>query len=398
MSFLRPVRSPRRVESRNLAVRQKLDFCFRRNDKIMRMKKLTVNLVVQDGEKYIPFLFSSLKGQTFKDWELLVWDNASTDKTVELIEGEMKDSGISYRIIKNNENIGFSGGHNILYKEVKTPYFLLQNVDMYLMPDTMEKLVNFLDTHPDTVSVAPRLMRWDFEKTKASFTNSSNISRSAESGFTSQIDAIGMKLFRNRRAVEWLTKQTWAHDSESADVREIFSKPVQEVFGVSGAFQVYRKTITDKVLLPGGYIFDPTYHSYKEDLDLAYRLRNAGFVSYVLLDSLSYHDRTGAGPKAMSDYAAVTNKFVQPYFVAFHSYKNHLRTLYKNEYWQNVFVDFPYIFWYEFKKFVYFLFFRPSIVLNGFLEIFKTRGYLQSAREVILKSRRLHWKGIRRWL
>ena len=108
------------------------------------MSKLTVNLVVQNGEKYIPFLFASLKRQTFKDWELLFWDNASTDKTVELIEKEMAGVGIPFRIIKSAENIGFSGGHNKLYHEVKTPYFLLQNVDMYLMPDALEKMVNFL--------------------------------------------------------------------------------------------------------------------------------------------------------------------------------------------------------------------------------------------------------------
>jgi len=224
------------------------------------------------------------------------------------------------------------------------------------------------------------------------------VTESAKVGFTSQIDAIGIRLFRNRRAVEWLTKQTWAKDSDCQEVREIFDKQVQEVFGVSGAFPIYRKAITDKVLLPGDNIFDPTYHSYKEDLDLAYRLRNAGFVSYVLLDTVSFHDRTGAGPKAMSDFAAATNKVKQPYFVSFHSYKNHLRTLYKNEYWQNVLIDFPMIFWYELKKFGYLLVFSPTVIINGWLEIFKTWGYMQSARTAILKSRRLHWKGIRRWL
>ncbi|MBU0546184.1 glycosyltransferase [Patescibacteria group bacterium] len=360
--------------------------------------KLTINLVVQNGEKYIPFLFASLKRQIFKEWELLVWDNASTDKTVEMVEKEMTVSGIKFRIIKSTENIGFSGGHNKLYKEVQTPYFLLQNVDMYLMPDALEKMVNFLDSHPETVSVAPRLMRWDFEKVQADLNNGSDVVGAAKAGFTSQIDAIGIKLFRNRRAVEWLTKQTWAKDSENADVREIFDKPVQEVFGVSGAFPIYRKSITDKVLLPGDCIFDPTYHSYKEDLDLAYRLRNAGFVSYVLLDTVSFHDRTGAGPKAMSDLAAITNKFKQPYFVAFHSYKNHLRTLYKNEYWQNFLIDFPVIFLYELKKFIYLLIFSPAVVLNGLWEIFKTWGYMRIARVAVLKSRRLHWKGIRRWL
>ncbi len=361
------------------------------------MHKLTINLVVYNGEKYIPYLLESLKQQAFKDFEMVVIDNASTDKTVELIEVGLKDSGIEYRLIKNSENIGFSLGHNQALREVQTPYFLLQNADMYLMPDVLEKMIMFLDNHPETAVVAARLMRWDFERVQAATQVSSGLVEVARTGFTSQIDAIGMKLFRNRRAVEWLTRQEWAKDSESKEIKDIYNKSVQEVFGVSGAFSMYRKTIIDKVLLPGDNLFDPTYHSYKEDLDLAYRLRNAGFVSYVLLEAVSYHDRTGAGPKEMGDWSAIKNKKNQSYFVSYHSYKNHLRTLYKNEYWQNLFLDFLPIFWYEFKKFGFLLITNPKIIFNAWVEIIRNWSYTRSARVAVVKSRRMYWKGIRRW-
>ncbi|KKQ39061.1 MAG: Glycosyl transferase family 2 [Candidatus Magasanikbacteria bacterium GW2011_GWA2_37_8] len=227
--------------------------------------------------------------------------------------------------------------------------------------------------------------------------NGLEIIAAANEGFTSQIDAVGMKLYRNRRAVEWLTRQEWAKDSENKEVREIYGKPVREVFGVSGAFPMYRKNLLDKVLLPGNNLFDPTYHSYKEDLDLAYRLRNAGYVSYVLLDAVAYHDRTGAGPKEMGDWAALKNKKKQSYFVQYHSYKNHLRTLYKNEYWQNILMDFFPIVWYELKKLGYLLLINPSIIFKGWVEIIKDRSYTRSARVKILASRKMYWKGIRRW-
>ncbi len=361
------------------------------------MHKLTINLVVYNGEKYIPYLLESLKKQTFKDFEMIVIDNASTDKTVEFVEAGLKDSGVEYRLIKNSENVGFSAGHNQALKEVQTPYFLLQNADMYLMPDVLEKLVVFLDNHPETAAIAPRLMRWDFGRVQAATQIGPGVAEAAREGFTSQIDAIGMKLFRNRRAVEWLTRQEWAKDSESQEVRSLYNKPVQEVFGVSGAFSMYRKTIIEKVLLPGDNLFDPTYHSYKEDLDLAYRLRNAGFVSYVLLDAVSYHDRTGAGPKEMGDWSAIMNKKRQPYFVSYHSYKNHLRTLYKNEYWQNLLLDFVAIFWYELKKFGFLLATNPKVVFNGWIDIIRNWSYTRSARAAVVASRKMYWKGIRRW-
>jgi GT2 family glycosyltransferase len=224
-------------------------------------------------------------------------------------------------------------------------------------------------------------MRWDFEAKQ----------------FTSDIDAIGIRLLRNRRAVEWLTRERWAKDSLSKDVCEMYDKKTIEVFGVSGAFPMYRKSALDKLLLPGGNIFDPTYHSYKEDLDLAYRLRNAGYTSYVLLDAVAYHDRTAAGPKTLGDVAAAKNKRLQSKYVRFHSYKNHLRTLYKNEYWQNFLLDSPFILWFELKKFVYYLLTSPLILFKSWWEIFIDFKYMREAKKAIHASRKMYWKGLRRW-
>lgn len=361
------------------------------------MHKLSINLVVHNEEQYLPFLLSSLKRQTFKDWGLTCIDNASTDKTVETIRKEFEGTNFRYRIIKNEKNIGFVGGHNQAFELADTPYILLQNADMYLMPNVLEEMINFLDNHFNTAAVAPRLMRWDFERVNASRMNGSDMINSAEDGFTSLIDSIGIKLFRNRRALEWLTKQEWVKDSEDKDVRRLYGKSAQEVFGISGALAVYRKEILNQVLMPDKKLFDTTYHTYKEDLDLAYRLQNAGCLSYVLLNTVAYHDRSSAGPKKSSNWAAVKNKKQQSFFTRFHSYKNHIKTLYKNEYWQNFLLDFPFVFWYEFKKLFYLLLTNPAVIIYGWLEIIKNFYYMNSARKSILKTRKMYWKGIRRW-
>ncbi len=363
------------------------------------MNRLTISLIVYSSKeaKYIPFLFDSLKKQTFQDWELLIIDNASDGDTLAVVEKHAKETGRPYRIIKNNANIGFAAGHNVAFKEVKTEYFLLQNPDMYVLPDVLEQMVTFLDDQKNAAAVAPRLMRWDFDKASAAKELGESFENAAEKGYTSDIDAIGVRLFRNRRAVEWLTRYTWAADCGSEDVRRIFNKTYIEVFGVSGAFPMFRKSVLDAVVLPEENLFDPTYHSYKEDLDLAYRMRNAGHTSYVMLKAEAYHDRTGAGPKEHSDFAAIKNKKHQSKFIRFHSYKNHLRTLYKNEYWQNVLFDFPYILWYEAKKFGFMLLTDPLTLLKGWFEIFKHIGYTRKARKAITESRKMYWKGLRRW-
>ena len=349
------------------------------------MPKLSIHMIVHSDEqkKYLPFLFESLKKQTFTDWEMLIIDNSSGASVVKMASDLMTEIGRPFRVVDAGGNVGFAAGHNLAYKNLHTNYFLLLNPDMYLSPEVIGNMVHFLDEHNETANVSVRLMRWDFEK--------------GLEGFTSFIDAIGIRLFRNRRAVEWLTREQWTKESENADVRKIFDKPAIEVFGASGAFVMYRRSCIAKVLLPGENIFDPTYHSYKEDLDLAYRLRNAGFTSYVILNSVAYHDRTGAGPRNLGDIAAIKNKKTMPFYVSFHSYKNHIRTLYKNEYWQNFLLDAPFILWYEIKKFGFFVVTQPSIVLKGWKEIFQHLSYTRSARASIVKTRKMHWKGIRRW-
>ncbi|OGH94980.1 MAG: hypothetical protein A2538_04805 [Candidatus Magasanikbacteria bacterium RIFOXYD2_FULL_41_14] len=361
------------------------------------MRKLTINLVVHNGENYIQFIMSSLKEQTFKDWEMVVVDNASTDRSVELLELGMKTNNFNYRLFHNEKNLGFAVAQNQALANVQTPYFLILNDDVYLMPDALEKMVDFMDNHPDTAATAPRVMRWDFERARLAFRDGISNFEVAQAGFTTQIDAIGVRLFRNRRAVEWLRREEWVVQSDSKDVRDIFAKNILEVFGGSGAVAMLRKSTISNTLLPGNNFFDPTYHSYKEDLDLAYRLRNAGYVSYVLLTAVAYHNRTGVGPKEMGDWATIKNKKKQPHFVSYHSYVNHLRTLYKNEYWENILRDWPFIFWYELKKFGFLLITDPKAVIGGWVEIIRNQKYLRQSRKSVVARRRLHWQGIRRW-
>ena len=86
------------------------------------MAKLSVHLVSWNGAKYIPYLFESLRKQTYQDWELLVIDNNSTkDNTADLIEQELKDFPVPARLIRNQTNVGFAPGHNQATREACRP-------------------------------------------------------------------------------------------------------------------------------------------------------------------------------------------------------------------------------------------------------------------------------------
>ena len=107
--------------------------------------KLSVQLVVWNGAKYIPYLFASLRQQTYQDWSLLVVDNNSNDDTLAAITRELANFPAAYRMLENKENLGFAGGHNQAFKENDSEYILLLNQDMYLRPDCLEKMVKFLE-------------------------------------------------------------------------------------------------------------------------------------------------------------------------------------------------------------------------------------------------------------
>jgi GT2 family glycosyltransferase len=351
------------------------------------MVKLCVNLVTWNGAKYIPYLFESLRKQDFQAYKLHILDNASTDNTVKVIKDELSNFGVQCEFIQNNENIGFARGHSLLNSESRmqnVEYVLLLNQDMYLESSCMEKMVEFMDKQESVAAASPRLMRWDFNKLQVT-------SYKLQDSFTNKIDSLGLRVFRNRRVVEKYTGKDWGVIKPKMELSFRNDGGAKEVFGVSGALPIYRCSVIKKVGL-----FDESFGSYKEDVDLAFRLRSAGYKAYVLLDAVAYHDRSALGLERITDGAAVKNKGQQAEHIKYNSYKNHLITLYKNEYWQNFLLDLPWILWYEGKKFWYFFLFDRQ-VLGGLKEIWDQRKSLKTERMKIKNMREAGWRDMRRW-
>ncbi|MFA7314470.1 MAG: glycosyltransferase [Candidatus Magasanikbacteria bacterium] len=355
-------------------------------------QKLSIHLVTWNGAKYIPYLFDSLKKQTFKDWKLYIWENASSDNTKELIKKELENFDIPNEFFESEKNLGFAGGHNELYRGMgneesgMSEYFLLLNQDMYLMPDAFEKMVKFLDENEDVAVVTPRLMKWNFLDVETDFAES----------LTNRIDALGLKVLRNRRVIEKYVGKDWDEKKAKMELSFRMRGEALEVFGVSGSLPMYRRECIKQVEFSDGNFFDNLYESYKEDVDLSWRLRISGFKSFVLLDTVTYHDRSAQAQERLGDTATIENKKKQSQWIKYHSYKNHLMTLYKNEYLENYLLDFLWIKWYELKKFIFLLFFDRN-VLKGLLVIWKNRKLLKTRREEIKKMRKVSYKELRKW-
>jgi len=366
------------------------------------MKKLIVQFVTWNSEQYIPLLFDSLRKQTFINFVLHIWDNNSSDGIVAAIKNELKEENgkwkveignnyIDVKIHEHDENIGFAGGHNKLLQQEDSEYVLWLNPDIYLMPDCLERMVEFLDNHTDAAGVAPRLMKWNFGRTQITQIET-NATKKLKESFSDTIDSLGLKVFRNRRVIEMSTGEDW-NTCKFANLQT----SVLEVFGLAGTLPMWRRSSLEHVSFSDGTVLDELYGSYKEDVDLAFRLQSMGMKTYVLLDVVAYHSRASGGPGSMSDIAAAKNKKdSHSDWIRYHSYKNHLMTLYKNEYQRNFLLDFLWIEWYELKKFVWFLLFDRG-VLKGLGEVWEIRKELRGKREEVKKIRKMSWQEMRKW-
>ncbi|MFZ5364068.1 MAG: glycosyltransferase family 2 protein [Patescibacteria group bacterium] len=329
--------------------------------------KISINLVTWNGKKYLPHCLDSIAKQTFRDFSLFILDNGSTDGTVEYLKSSLLPIS-NCRLKFNEKNVGFAAGHNQALQNTESEYVFILNQDIILEPNFLEEIVKFLDERKEVAALTGKLLYWDF----------------ANNQKTDLIDSAGIKIFKNHRAIEL--------GAGEMDLEE-WSVP-REVFGVSGAAAVYRRSALDEVAI-SGEVFDEDFFSYKEDIDLAYRLHLAGFKAWFLPIARGYHDRT-ARSTAKTDNAAIKGRKNKSVFVNYHSYKNHLFFLLKNVPW-GVWWRWGYrIKWYEFKKFIYLLIFETK-TLGSLGEFFKKFPKIWKKRRWIQKNRKAEIAEIKKW-
>jgi GT2 family glycosyltransferase len=323
--------------------------------------KVTINLLTWNGENYLPWLLKSLENQTYKDWELLVLDNASDDQSVATV----KENYPPAKVIPQKQNIGFAKGHNLLINWSKSDYVLFLNQDIILAPDYLEKTVAFLEENKEAASVSGRLLYWNFEQSET----------------TDIIDSFGLKIDRHRQMVDW---QQGKKDYQQQTV---------EMFGLSGTALLVRREALESVKTPKNNdqfeYFDEDFFAYKEDVDLAWRLRLFGWENWLLTTTLAHHHRSVAKnvKKAQRKNRGIANKL---------SYRNHLAVLYKNSFSANFWRDVVYVLWYELKKFIYLSIFERK-TLKGFFEFLKLKKKFKKKRQHIKQNRKISAEEMRKW-
>lgn len=111
---------------------------------------VSIGLPVYNGEKYISESIESIINQTFEDFELIISDNSSIDRTEEICR-EFSDQDPRIRYYRNDKNIGLALNHNRTFELAKGKYFKWMHYDDLISSDYLEKCVKALNELPSVV-------------------------------------------------------------------------------------------------------------------------------------------------------------------------------------------------------------------------------------------------------
>ena len=218
--------------------------------------KLSVIIVNYNVRYYVEQCLHSLeRALEGIDSEVIVVDNHSHDGSLDYLTGRFPQ----VTFIESTRNLGFARGNNIAIRQSVGEYVLLLNPDTFVGEQTLHEAVRFLDDHPDAGAVGVKMHNSDGSLAPES-------RRGIPSPMTSLYKIVGLcKYFPRhpRYGHYYMSGMSW-------------EKPGQ-IEIISGAFCMVRRKVLDQVGL-----LDEDFFMYGEDIDLSYRIYQAGIQNWYL--------------------------------------------------------------------------------------------------------------------
>ncbi len=118
----------------------------------MKRGLVSVIMSAHNAGQFIGDSIRSILDQTYEDWDLIIINDCSSDDTAQVI-GEFSKDNPRIKLINNKENLGPYPSANIGLEYARGEFIARLDADDVSYPLRLEKQVNFLNTHPDTVLV-----------------------------------------------------------------------------------------------------------------------------------------------------------------------------------------------------------------------------------------------------
>jgi GT2 family glycosyltransferase len=237
---------------------------------------VSVLIVTWNSAQCLGDCFASLAGQDYREIEVIIVDNASTDGMRALL----RDVESRWRVIYNGSNVGFAAGQNQAIRASTGEWVLCLNADVVLSPDFVSQLVAVGEAHAEAGSICGKLLRWDPQ---------------AGQHRTNIIDSTGIYFTRNMRHLD--------RGAEEKDDGQY--DRAQYVFGASGAAAMFRRDFIEAVSVEGEF-FDEEFFAFREDGDLAWRAQVMGWKCLYTPAAVAWHVRR-VTPERRRDLPLVIN-------------------------------------------------------------------------------------------
>ena len=282
------------------------------------MYKIAVIIVNWNGKKYLKDCFDSLEAQTEKNFKVIFVDNGSEDDSVDFIKANYLEAELpSLEIVQLRANTGFCFGYNTGIKKAledkNINYVIVLNNDTKLDEKYVKELQSCAENRPEAGSIQPKVLNF-FEKNK--------------------IDCAGI----------YISRDGTAHNRGYGKDEKKYSDE-KEILGANGTASLFTRQALEKTAFPGNNYFDEDHFAFYEDVDLAWRMKKAGFKSYFCPQALAYHVHSGTAGKAslLKAYYLHRNYFfmviknfsfgemIEAFFWRFLSYLQLVLNIFKNK-------------------------------------------------------------------
>lgn len=214
--------------------------------------KVTIVIPNYNGKHFMEPCLSSLSKQTYKNFHILVVDNASSDGSIEYMEENYPD----IELIKLQKNYGFSKAVNIGIQHSRTPYVILLNNDTTVDTRYVEEMVKAIEKSPKIFSVSSKMIQMYHPEL---------------------IDSAG----------DLYTLLGWGVCRGCGRPVSNYTK-YDEIFTACAGAAIYRRSVFDEI-----DYFDENHFAYLEDIDIGYRARIYGYYNMYCPTALVYHVGSG---------------------------------------------------------------------------------------------------------
>lgn len=264
--------------------------------------RLSIIIVNYNTSTLLKDCLNSLSRYPSKEqFEIIVVDNGSTDDSVVMLEKIFPN----IQLIKNNFNLGFAKANNIGIKLSQGEYVLLLNSDTLILPKTLDKIIDYLDSHSDTGILGPKLIGPEGKIRQMSWWGQ-------QPSITGEII---IKFF----APKYISKYPFIRF-----IINYLQKKERKVAHVAGASMAIRKKVFEDIGL-----LEENFFLCFEEPDFCWRAKKSGWEVIFNPDIEVVH-RLGSSIKKMGDQFQIHYRKSQLYFYKKHhsKYQQNMLKLY----------------------------------------------------------------------